>query len=90
MIIVFSKCIAYNKLKAFKDIMLFRKKGVYLGAKDITEKILADYNDVFADIANVLLFQGEQMISPDSLKMKEPSPNISRVTTGFTSRKETY
>lgn len=34
MIIVFSKCIAYNKLKAFKDIMLFRKKGVYLGAKD--------------------------------------------------------
>ena len=48
--------------------MLFRKKGVYLGAKNITEKILADYNDVFADIANVLLFQGEQMISPDSLK----------------------
>lgn len=68
MIIVFSKCITYNKLKAFKDIMLFRKKGVYLGAKDITEKILADYNDVFADIANVLLFQGEQMVSPDSLK----------------------
>ena len=52
--------------------MLFRKKGVYLGAKDITEKILADYNDVFADIENVLLFQGEQ------------------ITTGFTSRKETY
>lgn len=39
-----------------------------MGAKDITEKIWADYNDVFADIANVLLFQGEQMISPDSLK----------------------
>lgn len=68
MIIVFSKCIAYNKLKAFKDIMLFRKKGIYLGAKDITEKISAAYNDVFADIANVLLFQGEQIVSPDSLK----------------------
>lgn len=39
-----------------------------MGAKDITEKVLADYNDVFADIANVLLFQGEQIISPDSLK----------------------
>lgn len=57
MIIVFSKCIAYNKLKAFKDIMLFRKKGVYLGAKDITEKILADYNDVFADIAMSCYFR---------------------------------
>lgn len=48
--------------------MLFRKKGIYLGAKDITEKISADYNDVFADIANVLLFQGEQIVSLDSLK----------------------
>ena len=39
-----------------------------MGVKDISEKILTDYNDVFADIANVLLFQGEQMISPDSLR----------------------
>lgn len=37
--------------------MLFRKKGVYLGAKDITEKILADYNDVFADIAMSCYFR---------------------------------
>ena len=34
---------------------------------DITEKILEDYNDVFADIANVLLFQGEQRILPEHL-----------------------
>lgn len=34
---------------------------------DITEKILEDYNDVFADIANVLLFQGEQRILPEQL-----------------------
>ena len=27
-----------------------------MGEKDITEKILADYNDVFADIMNGLLF----------------------------------
>lgn len=39
-----------------------------MGVKDISEKILADYNDVFADIANVLLFQEELMISPDSLR----------------------
>ena len=29
-----------------------------MGEKDITEKILADYNDVFADIMNGLLFAG--------------------------------
>ena len=34
---------------------------------DITEKILEDHNDVFADIANVLLFQGEQRILPEQL-----------------------
>ncbi len=39
-----------------------------MAEKDITEKILADYNDVFADIVNVLLFHGEQVISPDDSK----------------------
>ena len=39
-----------------------------MAEKDITEKILADYNDVFADIVNVLLFNGEQVISPDDLE----------------------
>lgn len=38
-----------------------------MAEKDISEKILADYNDVFADIVNVLLFNGEQKISPDKL-----------------------
>lgn len=28
-----------------------------MGEKDLAEKILADYNDVFADIVNVLLFR---------------------------------
>ena len=36
-----------------------------MGEKDITEKILADYNDVFADIMNELLFAGEQRILPE-------------------------
>ena len=39
-----------------------------MGEKDITEKILADYNDVFADIVNVLLFDGRQVVSSDDLE----------------------
>ena len=31
--------------------------------KDITEKNLEALNDVFADIVNVLLFKGEQVIN---------------------------
>ena len=33
-----------------------------MGEKDTTEKILADYNDVFADIVNVLLFGGKIIV----------------------------
>lgn len=36
--------------------------------KDITEKILADYQDVFADIANVLLFGGKKLVQPSDLQ----------------------
>ena len=39
-----------------------------MGTKDVTEKILEDYNDVFADIANVLLFQGKERIKPNDLR----------------------
>ena len=39
-----------------------------MGQKDITEKILEDYNDVFADIINGLLFGGEQEIKPEDLE----------------------
>lgn len=39
-----------------------------MGQKDISEKLLADYNDVFADILNVLLFNGEEVVSPDNLQ----------------------
>ncbi len=38
-----------------------------MGEKDITEKILEDYEDVFADIVNVLLFDGEQIVRPECL-----------------------
>ena len=39
-----------------------------MGEKDISEKLLADYNDVFADIVNVLLFNGERIIKEDELQ----------------------
>ena len=38
-----------------------------MGEKDISEKLLADYEDVFADIVNVLLFHGKMRVHPDSL-----------------------
>lgn len=39
-----------------------------MGTKDITEKNLEEYNDVFADIANVLLFQGRRVIQEKDLE----------------------
>ena len=38
-----------------------------MGQKDMAEKLLADYNDVFADIVNVLLFDGRDEVSEDDL-----------------------
>lgn len=38
-----------------------------MGQKDISEKLLEDYNDVFADIVNVLLFQGRNVVEPYTL-----------------------
>ena len=39
-----------------------------MGQKDLSEKILVEYNDVFADIVNVLLFNGEKQIQPEELE----------------------
>ena len=39
-----------------------------MAEKDITEKILEDYPDVFADIVNGLLFNGEEIIKPEELE----------------------
>lgn len=43
-----------------------------MAEKDIMEKVLESYNDVFADIANVLLFQGERIILPEELEERQP------------------
>ena len=38
-----------------------------MGEKDITQKKLEDFAEVFADIINVLLFRGERRIKPDQI-----------------------
>ena len=38
-----------------------------MSGKDITEKLLESYNDVFADIVNVLLFDGRRLVREDAL-----------------------
>ncbi len=38
-----------------------------MGQKDITEKMLIDYNDVFADIINVCAYKGEDIVKPNEL-----------------------
>ena len=39
-----------------------------MAEKDIAEKTLEAYDDVFADIINVLLFQGRQFVKEDELE----------------------
>lgn len=43
-----------------------------MGQQDMTEKVLESYNDVFADIVNVLLFNGKRLIGEDELSVDEP------------------
>ena len=39
-----------------------------MGQKDISEKILVDYNDVFADIMNVCIYDGKEIVKSDELE----------------------
>lgn len=43
-----------------------------MAEKDMTEKSLEGYNDVFADIVNGLLFRGEEVISAEELEDRLP------------------
>ena len=38
-----------------------------MAEKDAAEKILESYNDVFADIVNALIFNGDDVVSEDEL-----------------------
>ena len=48
------------------------EEEVYVGQKDITERILLDYNEIFSDIINVLLFDGENVVAPETLENATP------------------
>ncbi len=43
-----------------------------MGEKDLAQKTLEAYNDVFADIVNVLLFNGRQLVQEDELEQESP------------------
>ena len=43
-----------------------------MAAKDFTEKTLEAYNDVFADIINVLLFNGKLLVGENELSEAAP------------------
>lgn len=49
-----------------KNYAILLLRGGSVGAKDLTAKKLEDYNDVFADIYNTLLF-GENLINEQQL-----------------------
>jgi len=57
-----------------------------MAEKDIAEKTLEAYNDVFADIVNVLLFQGRDLVKEEELE--EESPNSSYKADGRLHAKE--
>lgn len=44
-----------------------------MAEKDISEKTLEGYNDVFADIVNALLFNGRQLVDPNLLTDATPT-----------------
>ena len=39
-----------------------------MGEKDKAENYLEGYNDVFADLVNVLLFDGNRVVNPNQLR----------------------
>ena len=65
----FDEGIGYNPYSRFLIVInIYKNKKDKMGDKDITEKLLEDYNDVFADIVNTLLFDGKEVIKPDELE----------------------
>ena len=42
-----------------------------MAEKDIREKTLLGYNEIFADVVNTLLFHGEERIKPEDLEDRE-------------------
>ena len=57
--------------------MAYSKGGLLLGSKDLAEKNLLQYKDVFSDIVNVNLFGGRHYISANELS-REPGELITK------------
>ncbi len=72
--LVKSRYFEYNECRKEAGTIIVGRKDVMAG-KDIAEKTLEAYNDVFADIINVLLFHGERYVKENELE--EESPNSS-------------
>ena len=49
-----------------------KKQQTQRKQKDLAEKKLLDYNDVFADIVNAVVFQGKPVIRPEDLREVHP------------------
>ena len=54
------KTLFYSKIQS--------EEAMRVGEKDISEKLFEAYNDVFADIVNVLLFGGKRLVNEDELE----------------------
>ncbi len=58
----------YNIVQLYPfSLPLSDRKELLLGEKDILEKSLEDYNDIFADIINGLIFDGEDIVDANGL-----------------------
>ena len=60
--VVTTVCLYYKIYKGWDS------NGIQMGEKDIAEKVLLSYNDVFSDIVNVLLFGGKEVILENDLE----------------------
>ena len=59
-----------------------------MGEKDKIEKLLEDYSDVFADIINVLVYQGEEVVKPEELRTTNIGHNIKHQMMCFMKKRE--
>ena len=59
-----------------------------MGEKDKIEKLLEDYPDVFADIINVLVYQGEEVVKPEELRTTNIRSHIKHQILCFMKKRE--
>lgn len=59
-----------------------------MGEKDKIEKLLEDYPDVFADIINVLVYQGEEVVKPEDYGQQIYGHNIKHQMMCFMKKRE--